>query len=63
MEQVGELEVWDATEKFLNWLVKMGVDFEIEEQGGDVKVTIKNYKIGSYQGIIGLSAEFGGELI
>ena len=63
MEQAGKLEVWDATKKFLDWLISMGIGFEVEQQGQDTKVTVERYLIGSYQGIIGLSAEFEGELI
>ena len=63
--EFGKLEVSDPTQSFLDWLNATGLiyDLTVDPDNHPTYLTINNYMLGLYNGIVGLGAWFDGELI
>lgn len=57
----GELIVYDPTDKFIKWVINQkGIVYSSEKDVYEQvrKLTMKNYSMGSYDGILGVAATF-----
>jgi len=64
-KDIGILIVFDPTNRFKKWLINQkGYRYSTEKhrvfQHQTTKITIYNYRLGSYEGIVGNGAKFNG---
>ena len=58
-QQTGKLEVSEPTKNFIEFLTAKGFEFQVQQRNGHVNyVTIPEYTLGSYEGMVGTGAWF-----